>query len=96
MFALLADINTNAGVPYNRLAVGFQTHVTAGPGGFPSKAAFKANFAKLAALGTQGMITEVDIKISGSSTANLRYQAAIWGDYIDVSPAISDYTPAVL
>jgi endo-1,4-beta-xylanase len=96
MFALLADINANAGVPYNRLAVGFQTHVTAGPGGFPSKAAFKANFAKLAALGAEGMVTEVDIKISGSSSANLRYQAAIWGDYIDVSLSISGYTRSAL
>jgi endo-1,4-beta-xylanase len=84
MFALLADINKNAGVPYNRLAVGFQSHVTAAPGQFPSKAALEANFKKLAALGANAMITEIDIKISGTSSANERYQAAIWGDFLDV------------
>jgi hypothetical protein len=84
MFALLADINANAGVPYNRLAVGFQTHVTAAPNQFPSKAALATNFQKLAALGANAMVTEIDIKISGTSSANERFQAAIWGDYLDV------------
>jgi hypothetical protein len=84
MFALLADINANAGVPYNRLAVGFQTHVTAAQNQFPSKAALATNFQKLAALGANAMVTEIDIKISGTSSANERFQAAIWGDYLDV------------
>jgi hypothetical protein len=85
MFTLLADIVANAGVPYNRLAVGFQSHVSASPGGFSSKAALKANFAKLEALGANAMITELDIKLSSVNSANERYQAAIWGDYLDVS-----------
>jgi endo-1,4-beta-xylanase len=84
MFQLLADINANAGVPYNRLAVGFQSHVTAAPYQFSSKADLEANFAKLAALGANAMITEIDIKISGTDSADERYQAAIWGDYLDV------------
>jgi endo-1,4-beta-xylanase len=87
MFQILADIVANAGVPYNRLAVGFQSHVSGSNGGFFSKAALKANLAKLEALGADGLITELDIKISGSSSQNLRFQAAIWGDYLDVSVA---------
>ncbi|KAJ6468506.1 glycoside hydrolase superfamily [Mycena vitilis] len=83
MFALLADINTNAAVPYNRLAVGFQSHITAAPGQFTAKADLSATFAKLAALGANAMITEMDMKISGTSSVNERYQAAIWGDYLD-------------
>jgi endo-1,4-beta-xylanase len=31
-FAILADIVANAAVPYSRLALGFQSHVTASPG----------------------------------------------------------------
>jgi endo-1,4-beta-xylanase len=30
-FAILADIVANTNVPYNRLAIGFQSHVTAAP-----------------------------------------------------------------
>jgi endo-1,4-beta-xylanase len=48
-----------------------------------SKADLKSSFSKLAGLGAKGLITEMDIKVSGTSSANLRYQAAIWGDYID-------------
>ncbi|KAJ6554861.1 glycoside hydrolase superfamily, partial [Mycena capillaripes] len=83
MFQLLADINANAAVPYNRLAVGFQSHISAAPGQFSAKSDLVNNFAKLAALGANAMITEMDIKISGTSSAVERYQAAIWGDYLD-------------
>jgi endo-1,4-beta-xylanase len=93
MFTLLADIVANAHVPYNRLAVGFQSHITAAPGGFPSKAALKANFAKLAALGANAMVTELDIKLSSTSSADERYQAAIWGDYLDVSVCAPSFSP---
>jgi endo-1,4-beta-xylanase len=85
MFTVLADIVANAGVPYDRLAVGFQSHVSASPGGFSAKSALEANFAKLAALGANAMITELDIKLTDTSSASERYQAAIWGDYLDVS-----------
>ncbi|KAF9473589.1 glycoside hydrolase [Pholiota conissans] len=81
VLAVLADINQNAGVPYNRLAVGFQTHISTS--GFPSKAALTANFAKLAALGANAMITELDISLPSTSSANERLQAAIWGDILD-------------
>ncbi|KAJ7096565.1 glycoside hydrolase superfamily [Mycena belliarum] len=83
MFAVLADINANAAVPYDRLAVGFQSHITAAPGQFSSKSALAANFAKLAALGADALITELDIKLNSASSADERYQAAIWGDYLD-------------
>jgi endo-1,4-beta-xylanase len=87
MFAVLADVNANAGVPYNRLAVGFQSHVVASPGQFVSKAALEANLKKLAGLGANGLITELDVKLSSTSSANERYQAAIFGDYLDVRAA---------
>jgi endo-1,4-beta-xylanase len=87
MFAVLADVNATAGVPYDRLAVGFQSHVTAAPGQFVSKAALEANLQKLAALGANGLITELDVKLSSNSSANERYQAAIFGDYLDVGKA---------
>ncbi|KAJ7487995.1 glycosyl hydrolase family 10-domain-containing protein, partial [Mycena latifolia] len=83
MFAVLADINANAGVPYNRLAVGFQSHISAAPGQFSAKSDLANNFAKLAALGATAMVTELDIKLSSATSANERYQAAIWGDYLD-------------
>jgi hypothetical protein len=83
MFPILADIVANAGVPYNRLAVGFQSHVSASAGGFVGKADLESTFAKLAALGANAMITELDIKLSGTDSADERYQAAIWGDYLD-------------
>ena len=59
VLAVLADINANAAIPYNRLAVGFQSHIS--PTTFVSKAALSATFAKLAALGATAMITELDI-----------------------------------
>jgi len=82
VLAVLADINANAAIPYNRLAVGFQSHISSSS--FTSKAALSATFAKLAALGATAMITELDIAIPSASSANERLQAAIWGDYLDV------------
>jgi hypothetical protein len=89
MFTVLADVNATAGVPYTRLAVAFQSHVTGSPDKFASKAALTANFKKLAALGASGLITELDVKLSSNSSANERYQAAIFGDYLDVGAAFS-------
>lgn len=82
VLAVLADINANAAIPYNRLAVGFQSHISAT--GFTSKAALSATFAKLAALGANAMITELDISLPSATSAYERLQAAIWGDYLDV------------
>lgn len=82
VLAVLADINANAAIPYNRLAVGFQSHIS--PTTFVSKAALTATFAKLAALGATAMITEMDIALPSGTTAYERLQAAIWGDYLDV------------
>jgi endo-1,4-beta-xylanase len=61
MFPILADIVANAGVPYNRLAVGFQSHVTAAAGQFVGKADLASTFAKLAALGADALVTELDV-----------------------------------
>jgi endo-1,4-beta-xylanase len=100
MFPILADIVANAGVPYNRLAVGFQSHVAAAPGQFVTKADLTSTFSQLAKLGAQALITEIDVsraflreralsdthdqvKVSGTDSASERYQAAIWGDYLD-------------
>ncbi|KAH9475719.1 Endo-1,4-beta-xylanase D [Psilocybe cubensis] len=81
VLAVLADINANAGIPYNRLAVGFQSHISAT--GFTSKSALSATFAKLAQLGATAMITELDISLPSASSGYERLQAAIWGDYLD-------------
>jgi hypothetical protein len=90
MIQVLQDVNKNAGVPFNRLAVGFQSHVVAAPNQFVAKSALEANLKKLAALGANGLITELDVKLpSGTSSAAERYQAAIYGDYLDVRPDFS-------
>lgn len=49
-----------------------------------SKAVLKSTFSQLAALGVQAMVTELDISAATDSSTK-RYQAAIWGDYLDVS-----------
>jgi endo-1,4-beta-xylanase len=85
IFKLLADLNANASIPYSRLGVGFQTHISATPGGFASKADLMSTFARLKTLGSGAFITEIDIKLAANTTSDLRYQAAIWGDYLDVS-----------
>jgi endo-1,4-beta-xylanase len=83
VFQLIEYINKNVGVPYDRLAVGFQSHVTARPYWFPSKSDLAANFAKLAGMGVDAYITELDIQVISNATVDARYQAAIWGDYLD-------------
>jgi endo-1,4-beta-xylanase len=90
VFELLEDIHKNAGVPYNRLAIGFQSHVTAAPGGsFVAKADLAKTFKKLAGMGVDAYVTEIDIRRESNTTADIRYQAAIWGDYLDVRPSSS-------
>lgn len=81
VLAVLADINANAAIPYNRLAVGFQSHISTSS--FVSKAALSSTFSKLAALNATAMITELDISLPSATSAYERYQAAIWGDYLD-------------
>ncbi|KAJ7763340.1 glycoside hydrolase superfamily [Mycena metata] len=80
---LIKSIQANTTIPFNRLAVGFQSHLTASTGGFDSKSALASTFSTLAALGVSTMITEMDIEVNADTTPNLRYQAAIWGDYLD-------------
>lgn len=81
--AVLKDIQSSTSIPYSRLAIGFQSHVSTSS--FVSKAVLTSTFSTLAALGAEAMITELDIS-AATDSATLRYQAAIWGDYLDVSP----------
>jgi GH35 family endo-1,4-beta-xylanase len=90
MFKLLADLNANAGIPYDRLAIGFQSHISAKSGGFASKADLMSTFSRLHNLGADGFITEIDIALQANTTADQRYQAAIWGDYLDVRGFVCD------
>ncbi|KAJ7617346.1 glycoside hydrolase superfamily, partial [Roridomyces roridus] len=83
VITVLKDIQANTSIPFNRLSVGFQSHLTASTGGFDSKSALASTFSTLNALGVNAMITEMDIELNSNSAANLRYQAAIWGDYLD-------------
>jgi len=83
VISLIQNIQQNTNIPYDRLAVGFQSHLTASTGGFYTKQALATTFSTLAALGVNAMITEMDIEVSSDTTAYLRYQAAIWGDYLD-------------
>ncbi|KAJ6496949.1 glycoside hydrolase superfamily [Mycena vulgaris] len=83
VISLIQNIQQNTNIPYNRLAVGFQSHLTASTGGFYTKQALATTFSTLAALGVSAMITEMDIELASDSSAYLRYQAAIWGDYLD-------------
>jgi hypothetical protein len=85
MIQVLQDVNENEGVPFNSLAGGFQSHVVAAPNQFVAKSALEAILKKLAALGANGLIAELDVKLpSGTSSAAERYQAAIYGDHLDV------------
>lgn len=80
VIAVLKDIQTNTGIPFSRLAIGFQSHVSTSS--FVSKAALASTFSTLAALGVEAMVTELDIS-AATDSATERYQAAIWGDYLD-------------
>ncbi|KZO99283.1 glycoside hydrolase family 10 protein [Calocera viscosa TUFC12733] len=83
VFKLIADLNQNASIPYNRMGVGFQSHVGAQEGYFVPKAELETTFARLAELGVDALVTEMDLWIQANDTINQRYQAAIWGDYLD-------------
>lgn len=80
--ALLKDIQDNTGVPFDRLALGFQSHIN--ETSYVSKADLTNTFAGLAGLGVEAMVTEIDITLNSATEEDLRFQAAIWGDYIDV------------
>ncbi|KAF7339197.1 Beta-xylanase [Mycena venus] len=62
VLSLIQNIEQNTGIPFNRLAVGFQSHLTASTGGFYTKQALATTFSSLAALGVNAMITEMDIE----------------------------------
>jgi endo-1,4-beta-xylanase len=62
LFPLLADVVANASVPYSRLAVAFQSHVSGAPGKFVGKTDLAATFAQLDKLGAHGIISELDVR----------------------------------
>lgn len=82
MTTVIKDIQSNTSIPFDSLAIGFQSHISITS--FVSKAALTSTFASLAELGVEAMITELDIDAGADDTDTLRYQAAIWGDYLDV------------
>lgn len=63
--------------------MGFQSHVQ--ETNFVSKTELKNTFSSLARLGVDALVTEIDIALTSDDEEHLRMQAAIWGDYIDVS-----------
>ncbi|KAJ7783946.1 glycoside hydrolase superfamily [Mycena maculata] len=83
VISLVQSIQQNTSIPYDRLAIGFQSHLMASTGNFYTKEELATTFSTLAALGVNAMITEMDIEIGQNNTAYLRYQASIWGDYVD-------------
>ncbi|KAG8842845.1 hypothetical protein FRB96_004707 [Tulasnella sp. 330] len=80
VIAVLKDVQSSTSIPFSRLAIGFQSHVSTSS--FVSKSALQSTFATLAALGVEAMVTELDIS-AATDSATERYQAAIWGDYLD-------------
>ncbi|KZV88651.1 glycoside hydrolase [Exidia glandulosa HHB12029] len=85
---LIEDIHNTVKIPLNRLAVGFQSHVTAAPivdfpRSFVPKTDLGATFKRLAGLGVDVLVTEIDIVVQTNTTADARWQAAIWGDTLD-------------
>ncbi|KZV77340.1 glycoside hydrolase family 10 protein [Peniophora sp. CONT] len=79
--AVLKDIQKNTKVPFDRLAMGFQSHIQ--ETSFVSKADLTNTFASLARIGVESMVTEIDIALTSGDEEDLRMQAAIWGDYLD-------------
>lgn len=63
--------------------IGFQSHVGAKANNFDSKEALQATFAQFGAIGLDALITEFDVWLQDASYASLRWQAAIYGDYLD-------------
>ena len=90
--ALLKDIQSHTDVPFDRLALGFQSHIN--ETNFVHKADLTNTFAALADLGVEAMVTEIDITLNSTSDEDLRFQAAIWGDYIDVRSLLFPTEPS--
>ena len=90
--ALLKDIQSHTGVPFDRLALGFQSHIN--ETNFVHKADLTDTFATLADLGVEAMVTEIDITLNSTSDEDLRFQAAVWGDYMDVRSLLLSREPS--
>lgn len=77
---LIADLKQHH-IPISGL--GFQSHVGAKVGQFDYKSDLQNTFTSLAEFGLSAHITEFDCWIQDRSDESLRYQAAIYGDYMD-------------
>lgn len=63
--------------------IGFQSHVGARTNNFDDKTSLKKTFKRFADLGLDTPITEFDVWIQDNTQASRRWQAAIYGDYLD-------------
>ncbi|KAJ7172667.1 glycoside hydrolase superfamily [Mycena filopes] len=71
----------NSGVPID--GIGIQSHYSANPQAFPSKASAHFTMDRLKSIGVMGAITEMDVWLPDNSTESLRWQASIFGDILD-------------
>ena len=72
----------NRGVPFD--GVGFQTHVDLSFDNSSTLASFANNLQRFAALGLNVHITELDIRLSDSSTVSLNAQAKLYGELMTI------------
>ncbi|KAJ7752040.1 glycoside hydrolase superfamily [Mycena metata] len=79
-FKLLTELK-NSGVPID--GIGIQSHYSANPQAFPSKASAHFTMDRLKNMGVMGAITELDVWLPDNSTKSLRWQASIFGDILD-------------
>ena len=78
--ALLKDIQSHTGIPFDRLALGFQSHIN--ETNFVHKADLTSTFAALADLGVEAMVTESISRSTRLATKTCafkpRYGATTW------------------
>jgi len=77
IYAMASDFE-NRGVPLD--GIGFQMHITLGFDDPNTLMSFSNNLQRFAALGLDLDITEMDIRLSDSSTASLNAQAKLYGE----------------
>ncbi|KAJ7046588.1 glycoside hydrolase superfamily [Mycena alexandri] len=79
-FKMLTQLKSS-GVPID--GIGIQSHYSANPQAFPSKASAHFTMDRLKNIGVMGAITELDVWLPDNSTESLRWQASIFGDILD-------------
>jgi endo-1,4-beta-xylanase len=81
IYAMAVDFK-NRGVPLD--GIGFQTHVDLSFDNPATLASYASNLQRFAALGIDVHITELDIRLSDSSTASLNAQAKLYGELMSM------------